>query len=225
MVFLVFQTFRSGCARAARGLGWDLPPRVLAMERGSTEWMTGVGLVVLGCACAATGLTLMKSSTIHEGEKPFCFRWRWLVGFSFLGILTTVIDVYVLGILPLSVVAPFAGLTIVFALLITGTGCLADAEPVSWNDLANALVEKSAAPCVVVWVCGEPTHPCHGSVHPGGGCADHPGSDARIGLRPRLVPWRHRAGDLAHGFESRAQTYPNPTPDLRSHPNFARRRS
>ena len=122
------------------------------MERGSTEWMTGVGLVVLGCACAATGLTLMKSSTIHEGEKPFCFRWRWLVGFSFLGILTTVIDVYVLGILPLSVVAPFAGLTIVFALLITGTGCLADAEPVSWNDLANALVEKSAAPCVVVWV-------------------------------------------------------------------------
>jgi len=107
------------------------------MERGSTEWMTGVGLVVLGCACAAIGLTLMKSSTIHEGEKPFCFRWRWLVGFSFLGILTTVIDVYVLGILPLSVVAPFAGLTIVFALLITGTGCLADAEPVSWNDLAG----------------------------------------------------------------------------------------
>merc|ERR1740117_425618 len=79
----------------------------------------------------------MKSSTIHEGEKPFCFRWRWLVGFSFLGILTTVIDVYFLGILPLSVVAPFAGLTIVFALLITGTGCLADAEPVSWNDLAG----------------------------------------------------------------------------------------
>ena len=92
------------------------------MERGSSEWTTGVGLVILGCACAATGLTLMKSSTIHEGEKPFCFRWRWLVGFSFLGILTTVIDVYVLGILPLSVVAPFAGLTIVFALLITGTG-------------------------------------------------------------------------------------------------------
>ena len=107
------------------------------MERGSSEWMIGVGLVVLGCACAATGLTLMKSSTIHEGEKPFCFRWRWLVGFGFLGILTTVIDVYVLGILPLSVVAPFAGLTIVIALLITGTGCLADAEPVSLSDLVG----------------------------------------------------------------------------------------
>ena len=184
---------------------------MLAMERGSTEWMTGVGLVVLGCACAATGLTLMKSSTIHEGEKPFCFRWRWLVGFSFLGILTTVIDVYVLGILPLSVVAPFAGLTIVFALLITGTGCLADAEPVSSNDLANALVEKSAtrrAPRVFVWVCSVPTHPYHGSIHPGGGCPDHPGSHARIGLRPSLVPWRHRAGDLAHGSEPQPQAQP-----------------
>ena len=176
------------------------------MERGSTEWMTGVGLVVLGCACAAIGLTLMKSSTIHEGEKPFCFRWRWLVGFSFLGILTTVIDVYVLGILPLSVVAPFAGLTIVFALLITVTGCLADAEPVSWNDLANALVEKSAAPCVFVWVCRTHSPVSRLCSHPGRGCADHPGSDARVGLRPRLVPWRHRAGDLAHGSEPRAQT-------------------
>lgn len=115
------------------------------MDRGSSEWATGVGLVVLGCACAATGLTLMKSSTIHEGEKPFCFRWRWLVGFSFLGILTTVIDVYVLGILPLSVVAPFAGLTIVFALLITGTGVMADAEPVYRKDMASPSVEKSAS--------------------------------------------------------------------------------
>lgn len=110
---------------------------LVGMERGSSEWVTGVSLVVLGCACAAIGLTLMKSSTVHEGDKPICFRWRWLIGFSFLGILTTVIDVYVLGILPLSVVAPFAGLTIVFALIITGTGCLADAEPVSRHDLAG----------------------------------------------------------------------------------------
>jgi hypothetical protein len=116
------------------------------MERGSTEWMIGVGLVVLGCACAATGLTLMKSSTIHEGEKPFCFRWRWLVGFGFLGILTTVIDVYVLGILPLSVVAPFAGLTIVIALLITGTGCLADAEPETSSRLTRRPPSLAAAP-------------------------------------------------------------------------------
>jgi hypothetical protein len=108
------------------------------MAKPSPEWTGGVCLVCLGCLCAATGLTLMKSSTVHEGEKPFCLRWRWLIGFSFLGILTTVIDVYVLGILPLSVVAPFAGLTIVFALCIARTGLLADVETVSRSDMAGS---------------------------------------------------------------------------------------
>ena len=35
-----------------------------------------------------------------------------------------VVDVIVLGILPLSVVAPFAGLTIVFSLLLARTTCM-----------------------------------------------------------------------------------------------------
>ena len=90
-----------------------------------TEYAVGIFLVCLGCACASTGLLLMKESTVHEGERPFFLRWRWLIGFCFLGILTTVVDVYVLGILPLSLVAPFAGLTIVFTLLIASSGARA----------------------------------------------------------------------------------------------------
>ena len=90
-----------------------------------TEYAVGIFLVCLGCAFASTGLLLMKESTVHEGERPFFLRWRWLIGFCFLGILTTVVDVYVLGILPLSLVAPFAGLTIVFTLLIASSGARA----------------------------------------------------------------------------------------------------
>ena len=41
------------------------------------DYTTGILLICLGNLCAATGLTLMKSSTVHEGEKPFFLRWRW----------------------------------------------------------------------------------------------------------------------------------------------------
>ena len=99
------------------------------------DYTTGILLICLGNLCAATGLTLMKSSTVHEGEKPFFLRWRWLAGFSFLGVLTTVVDVYVLGFLPLSVVAPFAGLTIVFTLAIASTGLLNEPEPLRHTDV------------------------------------------------------------------------------------------
>ena len=64
----------------------------------------------------------MVSSTLFARQTP---QRRWLIGFCFLGILTTVVDVYVLGILPLSLVAPFAGLTIVFTLLIASSGARA----------------------------------------------------------------------------------------------------
>ena len=42
--------------------------------------------------------------------------------------VAAVIDVYVLGILPLSVVAPFAGLTIVFTLALSTTGAIVERE-------------------------------------------------------------------------------------------------
>ena len=102
--------------------------------------LVGVGLVGCGCACAATGLLLMKASTVYEGHKPPFCRWRWLLGFTFLGVLTTVIDVYVLGILPLSVVAPFAGLTIVFSLLIAQLGLVTERELMSRTDVYGALL-------------------------------------------------------------------------------------
>lgn len=101
--------------------------------------MRGVALICLGCFCAAIGLLLMKESTVHEAERPFFLRWRWLIGFCFLGVLTTVFDIYVLGILPLATVAPFAGMTIVFTLLIASSGVLTTTrERLSCTDAAGS---------------------------------------------------------------------------------------
>ena len=46
----------------------------------------------------------------------------------FLVVNATVVDIIVFGMLPLSVIAPFAGLTIVFSLLIASTGCIGSKE-------------------------------------------------------------------------------------------------
>ena len=85
-------------------------------------------LVPLGCCCSAAGLLLMKSSTEYHPSLPPWRSWRWLCGFFCLGILATTVEVIALGTLPLSVVAPFAGLTIVFSLLLAATGSVTRPE-------------------------------------------------------------------------------------------------
>ena len=87
-----------------------------------------LALIPVGCLASALGLLLMKSSTELHAHLPAYRSWRWLLGFLFLGVLATLVDVTVLGVLPLSVVAPFAGLTIVFSLLLAASGALATRE-------------------------------------------------------------------------------------------------
>lgn len=97
----------------------------------------GVALIPVGCASSSLGLLLMKSAAEEESDRPLVLSPRWLLGFVMLGIVATVVDVIVLGILPLSVVAPFAGLTIVFSLLLARTGWLCAKEMLSWADIKS----------------------------------------------------------------------------------------
>ena len=83
--------------------------------------LAAVLLLPLGCLSSATGLLLMKSSAEYEAGMPIYFAWRWLLGFACMSIICSAVDVTVLSQLPLSMVAPFAGLTIVFSLLIAST--------------------------------------------------------------------------------------------------------
>ena len=92
-------------------------------------WMIGVVLMLIGCASSATGLLFMKqSSVMGEGKKPLCRRWRWITGFVLLVVNAIWIDIIAFSITPMALIAPFAGMTIVFTLLISATGCVTKRE-------------------------------------------------------------------------------------------------
>ena len=74
------------------------------------QFTLGLIFVVGGCLSSACGFLLMKRSGQVESELPLWLRWRWMLGFLCLGVLQTVCDAASLSLLPLSVVAPFAGL-------------------------------------------------------------------------------------------------------------------
>jgi hypothetical protein len=102
------------------------------------SWI-GVPLVVLGCASSALGFALMKRSGEVEVGVPPCLAWRWLLGFGCLAVVQTACDAASLSMLPLAVVAPFAGLTIVFSLALAASGALSDErERLSARDIAGA---------------------------------------------------------------------------------------
>ena len=98
-----------------------------------------LGLPLMACSClaAATGLLLIKASGEYEAERPlFCQRPRWWSGFLLLALLASVLDMVVYGQLPLCMVAPFAGLTIVFTLLLASSGLvLREREVLSYPPL------------------------------------------------------------------------------------------
>ena len=82
------------------------------------ETVEGIVVQVMSCLCAAIGLSFMKLSSLRDGDSLPIQRPLWWLGFLFLSVVATALDVVVLGILPLSMVAPFAGLTIVFSIII-----------------------------------------------------------------------------------------------------------
>ena len=82
------------------------PTAHIMSEGGSVA--IGLAIMPLGCLSCAAGLLLMKSATDMHPTLPPWRSPRWLLGFLLLGVLATVVDVIVLGMLPLSVVAPFA---------------------------------------------------------------------------------------------------------------------
>ena len=102
-----------------------MPPSAppLASPPAETKlWQLGIGLIVFGCMSSSIGLLLMKRSTDVEDTLPLYKRWRWLLGFLFLVVNATIIDLIAYGITPLSLIAPFAGLTMVFSLMLARSG-------------------------------------------------------------------------------------------------------
>lgn len=52
----------------------------------------GLFLIVLGCLSSAIGMALMKQSGDVEDSLPLHLRWRWMLGFVFLVVNATILD-------------------------------------------------------------------------------------------------------------------------------------
>lgn len=81
-------------------------------------------LALLGCFCSAVGLVLLKHSTNVEGGKHFLRKKFWWIGFFFLIVNASVIDVFAFALAPITLIAPFTGVTIVFTSWLASTGVL-----------------------------------------------------------------------------------------------------
>lgn len=99
----------------------------------------GIGFVAASCLFSATALVLMKASADLEGDRPLCQRYRWMGGLSCM-IGAAPLSVGALASIPLSMAAPFAGLTIVFSLLLAATGLLSERELLSPSEVGCALL-------------------------------------------------------------------------------------
>ena len=112
----------------------------------------GVVLVVLGCLSSSIGLVMMKHSANAEADRPLWRRPWWWGGFMFLVVNATVIDIFAYAMLPLAIIAPFAGLNIVFSTLLAATGLLHVREPLMRSDVA--LIALTVAGVTTVSICG-----------------------------------------------------------------------
>ena len=120
------------------------PPRLAGRSQHRTlqmePWLIGMQLAMLGCFCSAVGLVLLKHSTTVESELPFLQRKYFLLGFVFLIVNASVIDVFAFSLAPITLVAPFTGVTIVFTSWLASTGVLFVKESLDvWDATSTAI--------------------------------------------------------------------------------------
>jgi multidrug transporter EmrE-like cation transporter len=101
------------------------------------DWIIGMVLVFVGCCCSAVGLILLKHSTNVEEHLPLHRRPFWAVGVVFLIVNASVIDVIAFSLAPLTLVAPFSGVTIVLTTWLASSGMLFVKETVDTHDMIS----------------------------------------------------------------------------------------
>eukprot|EP00322_Chrysochromulina_rotalis_P024100 CAMPEP_0115860524 /NCGR_PEP_ID=MMETSP0287-20121206/17173_1 /TAXON_ID=412157 /ORGANISM="Chrysochromulina rotalis, Strain UIO044" /LENGTH=355 /DNA_ID=CAMNT_0003314853 /DNA_START=1 /DNA_END=1068 /DNA_ORIENTATION=- len=77
--------------------------------------MVGMIMAMIGAVSASIGVLLIKSGGKMESHLPWYKRVRWLSGFTLQAGVSAVTDTIAYSTCPLSLISPFAGLTIVFS--------------------------------------------------------------------------------------------------------------
>lgn len=109
-------------------LSWESPPDLstllMQLVHEQPLWLLGVGFMVLGTLSSACGMLLLKRATLGPGPVPPWYKnvWFW-AGMMLIIVNASLLDIVAFAVTPLSLIAPFAGLTIVFSVVLVGVGC------------------------------------------------------------------------------------------------------
>ena len=82
----------------------------------------GVVLVVVGAVASGYGFNLIKRSSLQEADLPFYKRRLLLAGLLLSSVVSSVLDVVSYAIVPLAVIAPLSGVSILSATFFASIG-------------------------------------------------------------------------------------------------------
>ena len=127
-------------------LSWQSPPDfsllITQLVQEQPLWLLGVAFMVLGTLSSACGMLLLKRATLGPAPVPPWYKnvWFW-AGMSLIVVNASLLDIVAFGVTPLSLIAPFAGLTIVFSVVLVGIGCFGVREkPSTFSVISVGLI-------------------------------------------------------------------------------------
>ena len=113
-------------------------------NRHAATWGWGVLLTTLGQFVATVGLLAMKRASQQEAHAPWFRRKYFWLGLGCVLLNGCAIDVVAFSLAPLSLIAPFASLSIVYSAILAHYGILVNREGVS----------RRATGAMAVVICG-----------------------------------------------------------------------
>ena len=127
-------------------LSWQSPPDfsllITQLVQEQPLWLLGVAFMVLGTLSSACGMLLLKRATLGPAPVPPWYKnvWFW-AGMSLIVVNASLLDIVAFAVTPLSLIAPFAGLTIVFSVVLVGIGCFGVREkPSTFSVISVGLI-------------------------------------------------------------------------------------
>ena len=119
------------------------------VQQGSPMWALGLVLMVLGTVSSGLGMLCLKRANSNTGVPWYRNGWFW-GGITLFCVTAAGLDIIVFAITPLSLIAPFAGLTIVVSFFLASLGCCGVKEtPSSVSLVAVVLITIGVTVCSI----------------------------------------------------------------------------
>ena len=116
-------------------------PPPLPPVAGLASLFVGLAMATLGTLAASTGHVLFRLSSTVESDVPLMCRWRFFIACFLVVVVLSTCNGIALALAPLSMIAPFAGISMVWSVWFGHCGLFGVHEPLARLDVAwTALV-------------------------------------------------------------------------------------